>query len=200
MKNILTFLLLVLFQTVFAQQNEGAIKTKSGFLLYFNLGFNSHTLNLKGDIDISNFPFVKQDNTWFQFYTASKLDFGKDSKSILINYMNWEIDYLQKQMNVKLNINNETLNRNGVITNFWKFKNPVIKDDKIHTIVVATYFLDFIHNDLIYRLSYASTSGNDFDAKTILLNIADNIKFYDRNIDLDKLQKNILDGKNYIDN
>lgn len=200
MKNILTFLLLVIFQSVFAQQNEGAIKTKSGFLLYFNLGVNSHTLNLVGDIDISNFPFIKQNNTWFQFYTASKLDFGKDSKSILNNYMNWEIDYYQKELNEKLNVNNETLNRNGLIINFWKFKNPVIRDDKIHTPVVATYFIDFIHNDLIYRLSYASASGNDFDAKTILLNIADNIKFYDRNIDMDKLQKNILDGKNYIDN
>lgn len=196
MKNILTFLLLVIFQSVFAQQNEGAIKTKNGFLLYFNLGVNSHTLNLEGDIDISNFPFIKQNNTWFQFYTANKLDFGKDSKSILINYMNWEIDYLQKQMKVKLNIINETSNRNGVITNFWKFENPDIKDNKIHSMVVATYFLDFIYNDLIYRLSYSSTSGNDFDAKSILLKIANNIKFYDRNIDLDKLQRNILEGKN----
>lgn len=200
MKNILTVLLLVIFQTVFAQQNEGAIKTKSGFLLYFNAGVNSHTLNLEGDIDISNFPFIKQNNTWYQFYTASKVNFGKEPKTILSNYMNWEIQYLQKQMNVKLSIYNEMLSRNGVLSNFWKFKNPIIKDDKIQIPVVATYFLDFIHNDLIYRFSYASTSGNDFEAKKILLNIADNIKFYDKNIDLDKLQKNILDGKNYFEN
>lgn len=197
MKNILTFLLLLVFHSVFAQRNEGAIKTKSGFLLYFNLGVNSHTLNLEGDIDLSNFPFIKQNNTWFQFYTATKLDFGEDSKSSLNNYMNSKIDYLQKQMDVKLSVNNETIYRNGLSTNFWKFKNPVLKDDKIHTSVVATYFFDFIHKDYIYRLTYSSTSGNDFDAKTILLKVADNIKFYDKNVDLNKLQKNILEGKNY---
>jgi hypothetical protein len=197
MKNILTFLILLISYSVIGQRNEGAIKTKSGFLLYSNLGINSHTLNLEGNIDLSKFPFIKQNNIWFQFYTTDKDDFGKDSKSILSSYMNWELDYLQKEMNAQLKFNNEFMTKNGKETNFWKFINPEKKNERIYIQVKATYFLDFIHKGLLYRLSYASTNGNDSEAKTILLKIFDNFRFYDKNIDLDKLQQNILQGKNF---
>ncbi len=200
MKSFLLFSILLFIKPLFSQQNEGAIKTKNGFLLYFNIGTNSHTLNLNGEVDLSHFPFIKQDNIQFQFYKARKDEFGNESKSILINYMNWEVDYYQQQLNVKLNVSNEVFNKNGLSSNFWKFKNPIIENDKIYTPVVATYFLDFIHNDYIYRFSYASINGDDLEAKTILLKLADSIKFYDKNLDLNKLQQNILEGKNYIEN
>ena len=34
-------------------------------------------------------------------------------------------------------------------------------------------------------------------AETILLNIFHNFRFYDKNIDLDRLRKNVLQGKNF---
>jgi len=197
MKNIFTFLILLISFSVVAQPNEAAIKTKNGFLLYSIQGINSHTLNLEGDIDLTKFPFIKQNNIWFQFFTANSVDFGKESKSILTNYMLWELDFLQKEMNTKLKFNNEFKSQNGLTTNFWKFINPEKTDNRIHAPVKATYCLDFINKDLVFRLSYASKSGNDSEAETILLNLFHNVRFYGENIDLDKLRKNVLQGKNF---
>lgn len=200
MKNILTLILILIFHSVIAQQDEGAIKTKNGFLLYFNSGANSHTLNLEGDIDISKFPYIKQNTVWFQFATASCADFGKDSKSILTNYMKWEINYYQKDLKSELKYSSVFLTKNGLNANFWKFINPIDLEDKNIMPIKTTYILDLLHEDLLYRLSYASTNGNDTEAKDILFNIVDNLRFYDKNIDLDRLQKNIIQGKNYYEN
>ncbi|MCZ2339120.1 MAG: hypothetical protein LC127_13215 [Chitinophagales bacterium] len=188
---------MLLLNPVFAQPNEGAIKTSAGFLLYSNSGINSYTLYLEGDIDLTNYPFIKQNGIWFQFHNASKADFGESSKKQLTNYMEWEVNWLEKQMNTKINKANEFSNKNTLMVNFWKYENPVVNDKRIHTPTKATYFLDFISKDLIYRLSYASTSGNDSEAKTILFGIFDNFRFYEKSIDLDKLQKNILKGQNF---
>jgi hypothetical protein len=197
MKNILTFLILLISYSVVAQPNEGAIKTKNGFLWYSIQGINSHTLNLEGTTDLTKFPFIKQNNIWFQFLTANSVDFGKEPKSILTSYMNWELDFLQKEMDTQLKFNNEFKSQKGLTTNFWKFINPEIKDNRIHAPVKATYCLDFINKGLVFRLSYASKSGNDSEAETILLNIFHNFRFYDKNIDLDRLRKNVLQGKNF---
>lgn len=196
MKINFTFFLVIIVHSLLAQQKSGALKTKNGFLLYSKAGKNSHTLNLEGDIDISNFPYIKQNKTWFQFYTAPKVEFGKEANTILKNYMNWEIEYMQQELNTKLDVKSDVSSRNGLPTNFWKFINPIIKDEKIHTSVKATYFLDFIHNDIIYRLSYAASTGNDADAQKIGFSIADNFKFYENDIDLNALQQNILHDKN----
>lgn len=197
MKKILTLLLVSISLIGYSQQNIGAIKTKTGLLLYFNLDENSHTLNLKGEIDVSKFPLVKQDSIWFQFMTNSKSDFNKNSKSILDNYMTWEVDYLEKLYGQKLLLKNEKAEFNNLTANFWYFQNPQLANDKNMIPVKATYFLDFTRNDLIYSLSYASKTGNNKEAKAILMSIAKNIKFYTNGIDLEKLQMNIINGGNY---
>lgn len=197
MKKILAILLMSISFIGYAQQNNGAIKTKNGLLLYFNLKQNSHTLNLKGEIDVSKFPFIKQDSIWFQFLTNNKVDFEKNSKSILENYMIWEFDYLQKQFGEKLVLKNEPIELNDLTANYWYFKNPKISDAKIHSAIKSTYFLDFTKKDLIYRFSYASISGDDLEAKAILKSIAENLKFYENGIDIKKLQMSIINDVNY---
>lgn len=197
MKKVLTILLLSISFIGYSQQNNGAIKTNTGLLLYFNLGPNSHTLNLQGEIDISKFPFIKQDSNWIQFVTNNKTEFEENSKSILENYMIWEFDYLQKQFGQKLTLKNEPIELNSLTANFWYYKNPVISGDKIPNPVKSTYFLDFTRKDLIFRFSYASISGDNLEAKIILKSIAESMKFYGNGIDLEKLQKNIVNGGNY---
>jgi len=197
MKKVLTILLMSISFIGYSQQNNGAIKTKTGLLLYFNLEQNSHTLNLKGEIDASKFPFIKQDSIWFQFVTNNKAEFEKNSKSILENYMIWEFDYLQKQFGEKLMLKNESIELNSLTANFWYFENPKISDDEIYSPVKSTYFLDFTRKDLIFRFSYASISGDNLEAKAILKSVAENIKFYDNGIDIKKLQMSIINGENY---
>lgn len=197
MKKILTIFFLSISLMGYAQQNNGAIKTKSGFLLYFNLDQNSHTLDLEGEIDLSNFPFINQNSTWFQFLTNNKSTFENDSKSILENYMIWEFDYIQKQFGRELILKNTSIELNGLTANFWHYQNPMMSNDKISNPIKSTYFLDFTKNDLMYRFIYASTTGDNSEANTILTSIAKNLRFYDNDIDLKRLQLNISKGINY---
>jgi predicted Zn-dependent peptidase len=65
------------------------------------------------------------------------------------------------------------------------------------TAVKATYFLDAVHEGLIYRFSYASISGDDEQAFQVLSEIARNLYFYENGIDLEKLQQRVMEGKGY---
>src|SRR5690554_99289 len=197
MKKVLTILLISISFIGYTQQDNGAIKTKNGLLIYFNLGQNSHTLNLKGDIDVSKYPFIKQDSIWFQFATNNKSQLEKKPKSIFENYMMWEFDYFQKQYDQKLMLKNESIEINSLTGNFWYFQNPVLSDDRISSPVKATYFLDITKNELIFRFSYASISGDNLEAKSILTSLAKSLKFYDREIDLKQLQLNIINDTDY---
>jgi len=196
MRKLFIIILLIISHIGYSQDN-GAIRTKTGLLLYFNLAQNSHTLNLEGDIDVSNFPFIKQNSIWFQFMTTSKNDFDTNSLSPLENYMKWEFEYMENQLSQKLTSTSKRIKINNSTANFWHFNNPKISNEQIHTQVKVTYFLDLIHNDLIYRFTYASTTGDNAEAFEILSGIAENLNFYITNIDLEKLQSNIIEGKNY---
>lgn len=195
----ISLLLTLLFHTVSAQPDEGAIRTQNGILLFFNWGVNSHTLNLDGEVNLRHFPMIEQNGLWFQFFTENKAEFGNDSESILISYMNWEVDYLNKEIDDSIKATNELLQRKSLDINFWKFESPFVEENYSYTPVVATYFLDFVKNDLVYRLSYGSITGNDSEARVFLFDIIDNFRFYNQGIDMDKLQKRITLGQNYYD-
>ena len=94
--------------TAFCQEESGAIKTNKGILLYFNVENNNHTLSLEGDIDLSNFPYIKLDDNFLQFIVNDKRNFITKDSSTLSNYMNWEIDYFEEQFETELEVENET--------------------------------------------------------------------------------------------
>jgi hypothetical protein len=91
-----TLLILLFFTLSIAnaqENNKGALKTKDGVILYFNLENNSYTLNLLGISDLSNYPFVKLNDKLFEIVFGPKSKFGNEHHKILTNYMNWELDY-----------------------------------------------------------------------------------------------------------
>lgn len=197
MKKFLVLIFLGMFSHGYSQPNNGAIKTQDGFLLYLNDGQNSHTLNLTGDVDISNFPYIRKDSEWFQFYIANKSEFETSSGSTLENYMRWELDYFEEQFGQELQFESKACLIRDLPANFWHFNHPAFLIQDRATAVKNTYFLDAVHEGLIYRFSYASVSGDDTQAFQVLSEIARNLNFYEKGIDIEKLQSNIMSGKNY---
>lgn len=197
MQKFLVVILLIISSQGYSQPNNGAIKTKDGYLLYFNDGQNSHTLNLIGDVDISNFPYIIKDSEWFQFYIANKSDFEMSSGSTLENYMWWELDYFEEQLGQELQFERKACVIGDLSANFWHFNHPAVSIEDMATAVKATYFLDAVHERLIYRFSYASISGDDTQAFQVLSEIARNLNFYENGIDLEKLQQRVMEGKGY---
>ena len=193
----LILIFLFTYNLIKAQPNEGAIKTSTGFLLYGIDGANSYTLELNGKVDLSDFPFVTLNDTLFQFYTRSKVDFGSDNKSVLNTYMNYEFDYFQNQFAEKLDTVTKLFTMNGLNANFWKVIHPIIKDDKVKKIVKATYFIDFIHSDYLFRFCYSSLTGNDIEARQLLQRLSNNLRFYNKGLDTKKLVGNVKEGINY---
>ena len=179
------------------EEPNGVIKTKNGVLIYFNIENNYHTINLEGDIDLSNFPFIRQNNVWFQFITNEKSDFLKNGDNVLTNYMNWEIDYFEKQFNRKIKYKSSFVKNNDLIINYWNYDMPNLENENLERRVTKIFFADFIHNSLIYRFSYASESGNEAEANKILNKLVDNLIFYNRKIELNRLQNSIINGVNY---
>jgi len=190
---IITFFLLTKF--LFAQADFGGIKTTNGFLLYANDGVNSYTLNLEDEFNIDNFPMFIQNGNLYQFVVNDKNDFGSENKESLIQFMNWEFEHFKKQLNgISLEKNNFTNNDNKLF-NHWKITLPQL--DGIKKAFKATYFLDFVHQDYIYRISYSSLTGNDKEAKILLDKMYNQIRFYNGTLDLNKLRSNVLNGINY---
>ncbi|HUH73504.1 MAG TPA: tetratricopeptide repeat protein [Chitinophagales bacterium] len=179
------------------EREIGVFPTKNGLLIYFNVENNYHTLNLDGDIDLSNFPIIRKDDQWFQFNINDKDEFVDSKENVLINYMNWEIDYFEEEFETKLQSENKIISVNGIQVNLWNYKNPKMDTQPEHTPVIKTYFADFAHNDLIYSLVYASTTDNNESANEFLKSLVSNIRFYKNKIDLDKLQEAIKNGINF---
>lgn len=196
-KNIGLELAINIYKERCEEQKSGVIPTNNGLLIYFNIENNYHTLNLDGDIDLSNYPMIKKDNQWFQFNINDKSEFVDSKENVLINYMNWDIDYYEKEFKTKLKTENKLITFNGIQVNLWNYRNPKIDPKSEHTQVIKSYFANFTHNDLIYSLVYASTTGNDEFANEYLKSLVTNIRFYKNKIVLDKLQQAIENGKNF---
>ena len=178
-----------------AQADFGGIKTSNGFLLYANDGINSYTLNLEDEFNIDNFPMFIQNGNLYQFIVNDKKDFGTENKASLIKFMNWEFDHFKKQLSGVSLEKNKFTNNDNKLFNHWKVTLPQLEGLK--KAFKATYFLDFVHQDYIYRISYSSLTGNDSEAEKLLDNMYKQIKFYNGTIDLQKLRNKIIEGKNY---
>jgi hypothetical protein len=110
--------------------------------------------------------------------------------------MKWEIDFLKDEFKKPLITKSELINHRGSLLNFWQYTNPIkVTDSQIQ--IISTYFLDFCHNDLVYRFSYPSTTGDDKAAKEFLLKLVDNLRFYNVDIDISRLRQGIANGNNY---
>ena len=130
MRILFIAVLVITGMSAYAQeQRSGAIKTRDGFLIYFNYPENAFTLNVEGDADISKFPFIKTKGNYIQFQHAAKSEFGTTTPEVLTKYRKWEADYLKEMFGGKdIDIKNETIDRNGVTYSFWSHRTPLPED------------------------------------------------------------------------
>jgi hypothetical protein len=195
-----TLLILLFFTLSIAnaqENNRGALKTKDGVILYFNLENNSYTLNLSGTTDLSYYPFVKINDKWFEINFGSKSEFGSEPHKILANYMNWELDYLKNKFKKEIKVKNYFIKHKELLVNFWQYNPPFLNTKESSIPIKTTYSIDLINRDLVNSFSYASVSGNELEAKEFLLKLVDGIHFYKSKIDLNKLQEIIIKGGHY---
>ena len=199
MKNTLLIFLSICFSilNVHAQDNSfGALKTREGVLIYSNDKSNSYTLDLQGEIDLKNYPLIKIDGKVFQMSQNLKSDFGVETSAILNNFMKWEVDFLKEDFKKPINTQSDFITHKDIQLNFWQYTNPIqVSESQVQ--VISTYFIDFCNNDLVYRFSYPSISGDDNEAKAFLLKFVDSLRFYKDDIDFDRLRQSIVSGSNF---
>jgi hypothetical protein len=189
MKKLILIAILIITTFKFHAQEfakQGAIKTPKGILIYFNNDAESYTLNLEGKIDIKQYPLIMIDSKAFQLNKGPKKTFGNDTQTILTNYQNWEQDYLEKEVfKQKIIVTQKTFSKNNILFDFWHIRMP--KSRRTTFPVVKTYYLDFVHNETVYGLTYSSMLGDDEEAKKFLLGIYESMHFYDQSLEIKKL-------------
>ena len=197
----ITLLLATLGTTAIAQdykQDEGALRTGSGYLLYNMLQKNSFTIELSGDVDLSAYPIVKYNDKSFEFEKAAKSDFGSAEPEVLQKFMALEKSLMEDKLHSALEPKSELLSLLNRRVNFWHYAHPQSEESKKKSgAVLKTYFMDFANGDLLFRVSYPSASGNDAEARQFLQGIVSNFRFYKSQLDFDRLSKSIESGVNY---
>lgn len=203
MKSLLyTLLLFFTASSVFAQPDEGVIVVKNGYLLYHNLGDNSYTLELDKSVKVDGLPrWIITDTATMQFDIVAKKHFGSGDKNILIQYRDWEVDYLNEMFNTRLKMESNFLTIDGDEALIWSVVTPLdlIDLEDASEPVLKTFYLQRIHKDIIYRFMFSSTTGDNQEAEKILLDINKNLRFYNAGLNFPLLQNNILSGKNFYE-
>lgn len=183
-------------QLGWSQPQEGAIKTSQGFLLFYSDDKNSYTLDLRGDIDLFNPPLIRQNDTWFGLDRAVKSEGEQNDQAVLSRLMAERLAGYEHAFGQQLTSQSEATKVRGKVANFWQIKMPQLRQRESIQRVKTTYFFDFVHQDLVIRLSYPSKSGKDMEARQLFLTLLDAFTFYTDDIDLNRLQQSIQMGVN----
>ncbi|WP_322970194.1 hypothetical protein [Faecalibacter sp. LW9] len=197
MKKIFTLFILFISIIIFAQPEQGAIRTKNGILVFHQFEKESYTLYLENDTNIDYFPLFNQNGKTFQFRMEDIHTMGFNPNHLLLDYMKWESDYLIESMKGLTFSFNEIKSIQNRETNFWKLTFPKISNVEISNPVKAMYFLDFSTDSKLFRLVYSSTVNDNEEARNLLYNLYQNLKIYPDGIDFEKLIHNVKKGINY---
>ena len=173
----------LMIKPVNAQDKEGAIKTKEGYILYFNYE-NPFTLNLIGIIDLSNYPSININGNLLDFNYGVSDYFKKEDNNILINYMNWEKGYLSEAHKKSIETFNKFIMINKIQVNLWYYINPALINDNNWN--KKQFYADFNKDKRVYRLSLMLFKGSDREAEEFLINIIKSFKFCNEKIDIFK--------------
>lgn len=174
---------------------KGAIKTIDGFVIYVNNEAESFTIELKGNVELKNYPIIELNGNILQLITYPKSKFGHKTEQILTNYFLWEHRYHENELfKQKLQYTKKKIYHRNNQFQYWDFTNPI--DPKIKIPVVKTCYLDYVHGETLFSFSFSSMDGNEKNAINILLGLFESTRFYDRGIDIGKLREEIINEKN----
>jgi hypothetical protein len=169
------------------------IESKYGALIAYNGQKNSFTLRIvsKSIEPTEAENFLKIDNKLIQFTTIpfqEEFDFKSLSadmqRNLLNGYKEYEKEYVQEQLKMKINESENFLNLEGKMFKYWSFDMP-----RGNGSVVKQAYLFTICFDQILMLNGPVISGqSEADVKNILVTIAKTIELFpDKVLDLRKL-------------
>ncbi|WP_196885056.1 hypothetical protein [Aureivirga sp. CE67] len=194
------FLVVCSITTIFAQ-DEGLISYMKGKndIIYIDNSPGTHfTINFPGDsLKPSNIPnsvVIGEDNIQFlkKRYTSDQYTNQSGVKKeieLLEYYMNYELDYLEKEVFEKDIVNEKEvfLNNSGKRFLLWYYEMPEIASPEgveIIDPVTANLFLNFISNDYLIGVNFSVFKSEDKKAKIEKLkSIANTVNIFGGPID-----------------
>ncbi len=195
-KNIITivYALLVTLSLHAQTPTEGAMQIDDGFLVYvLNDRGSSYTIELTGEVGIADFPLIRDNGMYYMIKTAPKQVFGNDDKTRLLRFMNLEVKKFNKEYSLQKKPEHKTALVKETLFNIWKYAKPTVDTTATHKKIVAHYFLDFVHDDTLFRISYPATTSDDKQARVALYKVYKKMHFYDT-LDVEKLQNYVAQG------
>lgn len=177
----------------------GALKTKDGYLLYYNFPKNVFTVDLKEhDIELDHYPIIRFKNTGALQILSFKSNSQTNNNETLIDEMNLEIEYYEEDFEKKISSNNYFKTVDGLNVNFWSFSNPLIAaEDSGITSIEKYYWADFIYRNSVYRVHFSSLHNDDKKAEKLLVKIIRSFRFYNNPLNFERLSDNVKMGSNF---
>ena len=180
---------------------EGILQVRFGILLYANFPDLHFIFFLPGDPDFNYFPMIRlNDGKVMEFYYNRKEKFGTNDQDVLKNFMIRKTNTQGKIYHATLTpVIKKVYTPSKYPFVFWYYKNPlsptadsIVQED---TPAKRIYFLNFTQGDYVFSISYPSVKGDDKEAGAFLLDLLNNITFYKKELNFDKLRKAIGKGK-----
>lgn len=88
---------------------------------------------------------------------------------------------------------NQLIHHNARLINLWNFTNPIMIDSEYNE---KAFYADFYCKQHVYRFSFIAFKGTKEEANNILSEYIENVRFYDDEIDLKRLQEAVRKGVN----
>jgi len=180
----------------------GTLKTKTGFLLFYNKKSPCFTVRL--DEPNSEIPYWENSNIVRLFKDVMYLT-ATDVESIsceagtpaekLFCYQNWETDYINKTMKKSIErsefiIDNTKLDlsKKNCVTNAWYYSVKINAEENIYF-----YFLDIYSNNGFVRITY---TGNIENARLFIKAVYSGMRFFNKEFDIKQLQNKLRTDDN----
>lgn len=138
--------------------------------------------------DVPGFITVEKQIVQATLVPADKSGKTKDEKTLLTNYMNYELNYYKKKLKQNYsNLQTEWLTLQGHTFLVWYFNMP-----ENYKLVSRQVYVSTLFHDQVVDLNAPVFKSDDWGkARNILVKLAGTMKTYDKHLDLEGLKKKL---------